>query len=239
MPLQIHGEPAVNNCEHILQTRYGTFYTKVEDCRVVEHHEVTSERNKMRGEIKRIVVVDVEATCWETNEEQGDRPNELIEIGVCTLDARTGLIENRASIAVRPRSTEISPFCTTLTGWTQEQIDAEGLDIVDAFAEFSKLYDPKGGVWASYGEYDRWKLSSTHKSGVGALYGIEAHNNPFEQFRTHINVKTYMGLRFNRGKEVGMKRALEQLNLQLEGRHHNGADDALNIAKILSRTIQP
>lgn len=197
----------------------------------------------MRGQIKHIAVVDVEATCWETKEEQGTQPNEIIEIGACLLDVRSGAIIERASIAVKPRFTKITPFCTTLTGWTQEQIDEEGLDIEEALKEFSRIYSPHGVQhWTSYGEYDRHKLTDS-RGGLGQLYGlyrgVNEILNPFAMFRGYFNTKTMAGLRFNRGKEMGMEKMLEKLNIPLEGRHHNGADDANNIAKILWRTIQP
>src|ERR1700712_4697911 len=111
----------------------------------------------MGADLRRIVVVDVEATCWETREEQGTRPNEIIEIGACELDQRTGTIENRVSIAVAPKFTEVSPFCTQLTGWTPEVIKAEGMSIEEALAQFADLFKPtKETIWSSYGEYDRW-----------------------------------------------------------------------------------
>ena len=66
----------------------------------------------MGSDLRRIVVIDVEATCWETREEQGSMPNEIIEIGACELVLKTGEITNRASIAVAPQFTKVSPFCT-------------------------------------------------------------------------------------------------------------------------------
>jgi len=37
--------------------------------------------------------------------------------------------------------------------------------------------------------------------------------------------------------EVGMEKALQLLNLPLEGTHHRGVDDAWNIAGILSELV--
>lgn len=184
-------------------------------------------------------VVDVEATCWGTKAEQGDMPNEIIEIGVAELDYRTGNVVNRASIAVRPRFTRLSPFCTQLTGWTQEVIDNEGLDIVDAFLEFKKMFNPTTEhIWFSCGEYDRMKLSSLTNAGVGehGIYprnGIHVAHNPFDLMRTHINIKTLFALKRKLKKEAGMARMVEMIGEKLEGKHHNGADDAYNIAKIV------
>ena len=178
-------------------------------------------------------VIDVEATCWKTREEQGTMPNEIIEIGVAELEYKTGQVVQRASIAVQPRFTKVSPFCTELTGWTQEVVDAEGLDIVDALEEFEKMFKPtQEHIWFSCGEYDRVKLSSNSgPGGLGALYNIR--KNPFDFMRTHFNIKTLFALKRKLSKEAGMARMIEMIGEKLEGQHHNGADDAYNIAKIV------
>jgi inhibitor of KinA sporulation pathway (predicted exonuclease) len=194
----------------------------------------------MGANLQTVFVVDVESTCWSTDhgERQGGQPNEIIEIGVALLNIKTGWVVERASIVVKPRFSTVSPFCTELTGWTQPEID-KGLDIVDAFAEFTRLFAPTGNhVWFSCGEYDRLKLSSlTGAPGVGALYGILPKDNPFDQLRAHLNVKTLMALKHKLKREMGMAAALKFYGLELEGRHHNGADDAANIAKIVLKVL--
>ena len=51
--------------------------------------------------LDRIIVVDIEATCW-----QGDPPagqaSDIIEIGVCTLHVATRDRTDRRSLLVRP-----------------------------------------------------------------------------------------------------------------------------------------
>lgn len=190
----------------------------------------------MRAELNRIIVIDVEATCWETREEQGSMPNEIIEIGACELNVKTGEIGNRAQILVSPAFTKVSPFCTKLTGWTPEEIEAEGLPIEHAIAEFTRIYNPtEATIWCSCGDYDRNMLSSKSRQGL-AMYKLSSPN-PFDNMRLHINVKTLMALRFKLSREMGMGAALNYLNEKLEGAHHNGCDDAYNIAKILRRVL--
>ncbi|WPO90319.1 hypothetical protein [Chryseobacterium sp. HR92] len=38
-------------------------------------------------------------------------------------------------------------------------------------------------------------------------------------------------------KSIGLKRALGHLNMDFEGTHHSGADDAYNTARILSKIL--
>lgn len=190
----------------------------------------------MGAALDRVFVVDVEATCWETREEQGSMPNEVIEIGICVLDKVRGIIDV-SSYVVRPKFTKVSPFCTQLTGWTQEAVD-EGAGMLSTLLAIREDYKiTKDNVWFSYGEYDRIKLDSVGRASLGELYGIPHNDNPFAQMRGHFNVKTLMALKEGLAKEMGMERALKFYGLTLDGRHHNGADDAANIAKIVSKVL--
>lgn len=191
----------------------------------------------MRMDLSRVIVVDIESTCWETREEQGDRPNEIIEIGICEID-RTKGVQNISSYVVKPQFTTVSPFCTQLTGWTQEDVEGAA-DLGSTLKQIAIDYKlSRELVWFSYGEYDRVKLSSNvaERGGVWELYNIRYVDNPFAQMR-HINIKTLFALKEGLSKEIGMDRALAHYGLTLDGRHHNGADDAANIAKIVMKVL--
>lgn len=182
-------------------------------------------------------VVDIESTCWSTKEEQGTKPNEVIEIGVAVYEYATGKVIDKERFVVRPRFTQVSPFCTELTGWTQEAIIEQGKDIAKSIKEFIHIFRPTHDhVWYSCGQYDKNMLSSKTQKGVGALYGIQADVNPFD-FMQHVNVKTLFALKHKMKKEKGMEGMLNILGEQLEGRHHNGMDDAVNIAKIVRHVL--
>lgn len=183
-------------------------------------------------------VIDIEATCWDTKEEQGSKPNEVIEIGVAVFEYATGKVIDKASLVVRPRFTEVTPFCTELTGWTQEQIVEQGKDIARTLREFRDTYKPKPShIWYSCGQYDKNMLSSNTQKGLNALYGIKADVNPFDIMQ-HVNIKTEFAKLYDLKKEKGMDRMLQHIGETLEGRHHNGADDAFNIAKIVDHVIK-
>ena len=184
-------------------------------------------------------VIDIESTCWDTKEEQGSKPNEVIEIGVAVLEYATGKVIDRASLVVKPRFTKVSPFCTQLTGWTQEQIDENGKDIARTLREFKDRFKPTPRhVWYSCGQYDKNMLSSNTQKGLGALYGIKADVNPFDIMQ-HVNIKAKFAEKLGLKKEKGMDKMLEHIGEKLEGRHHNGSDDAFNIAKIVMHVLGP
>lgn len=173
-----------------------------------------------------IVVVDVEATCWEGSPPRGQQ-NEIIEIGVCVVDVASGERVQREDILVRPERSKISPFCTELTTLTQEQVD-EGVPFADACATLKRRFQTKDRTWASYGDYDRRQFESQCAlCGVGYPFGP-----------THLNVKNLFALVHGLKREAGMDGALSLLGLPLEGTHHRGGDDAWNIARILASLLR-
>lgn len=191
------------------------------------------------ADLSRIIVLDIEATCWEVPEEQGDFPNEIIEIGICELNVQTSEISKKRSYLVKPQFSYVSEFCTTLTGITQADINQQRY-IPEVLKDIERDYSfTKDTIWASYGEYDRVKLSSDAglKGGLFGLYGIERAQNCFAKSRTHLNVKTLMALKERLSSEMGMDRALKYYGLELEGKHHRGSDDAWNISKILLKVL--
>jgi inhibitor of KinA sporulation pathway (predicted exonuclease) len=176
---------------------------------------------------KNIIIVDLEATCWNGAIPKG-QVNEIIEIGICVLNTETGEISQNEGILIKPELSEISEFCTELTTITQEMVDTEGISFYEACTKLRIEYNPKQYTWASYGQYDLNMLKKQCK-----LRGVE-----YPMGHEHINVKTTFtevkGLR----KKVGMKGALNILKIPLDGTHHRGVDDARNIAKVLNWCLQ-
>jgi len=177
--------------------------------------------------LDQIIVIDIESTCWEGAPLDGEE-SEIIEIGVCTLDVASGQRVDREDIFVRPARSRVSPFCTSLTTLTQEQVDA-GVPFAEACAHLQHAYGTKDRVWASYGDYDRRQFER-QCAEVGVPY-------PFGP--GHLNVKTLFALTHALPREVGMDGALELLGLPLEGTHHRAGDDAWNITRILAKLLRP
>lgn len=198
--------------------------------------------------LKKTFIVDIEATCWDTeNGEEAQGPNEVIEIGIVEMNLSTLEISNKRSYPVKPRFSTISPFCTSLTGWTQNQIE-NAPDIVDVLKAIRHDYRiSKNHTWWSCGEYDRYKLSSDPTMGgsLGALYEDirNAYANgddlsPFSTMRIHYNIKSLLAMSKGWTREAGMAAMLNTLKIPLDGRHHNGADDAYNTAKLVKHFLQ-
>ena len=176
----------------------------------------------MAKKLDKIIVVDVEATCWEGSPPPGQE-GEIIEIGLCLLEVASGQRSDKQSILVRPERSQVSSYCTQLTTLTQEQVE-HGITFKAAGSMLQQQYATKHRVWASYGDYDRRQFQKQCEAF--------AVNYPFGP--THINVKNLFALSQGLADEVGMAKALELMKRPLEGVHHRAGDDAWNIAGILA-----
>ncbi len=171
--------------------------------------------------LDQILVVDVEATCWDTGVPPG-QANDIIEIGVTLLDVATCERTDKVGLIVRPERSSVSAFCTELTTLTQVDVDA-GISFADACALLRSEYRSHERVWASWGDYDRDQFTRQ----------CEALGVPYPFGTRHLNVKTLYSLAHALPRELGMAAALAHAGKPLEGTHHRGVDDAWNIAGLL------
>jgi inhibitor of KinA sporulation pathway (predicted exonuclease) len=176
--------------------------------------------------LDQVLVVDVEATCWDGPPPAGQR-GEIIEIGVCSLDVESLERHDRRSILVRPEHSEVSAFCTELTTLTAAQVST-GVSFATACATLRDELGAPQRVWASYGDYDRRQFQrQCADAGVRYPFGSR-----------HLNVKTLFALGRGLTSEVGMDAALRLAGLPLVGTHHRGGDDAWNIAALLALLLR-
>ncbi|MGW8949564.1 exonuclease domain-containing protein [Streptomyces sp. NPDC055709] len=166
-------------------------------------------------------VVDVEATCWEGQPPPG-AVSEIIEIGLTVVDLYTRERVARHRILVRPARSEVSAFCTELTGLGQAEVDT-GVGFAEACRTLAAEHRAGARPWASWGDYDRHQFTR-QCAATGTAY-------PFG--RRHTNAKAVFTDSHGLRKRPGMAQALRIAGLPLEGRHHSGEDDAWNIAALV------
>ncbi|MFD7518590.1 exonuclease domain-containing protein [Streptomyces niveus] len=166
-------------------------------------------------------VVDVEATCWEGWPPPG-QVSEIIEIGLTVVDLRAGERLAKHRLLVRPARSEVSPFCTELTGLTQAEVDG-GLSYAQACRALAAQHRTGLLPWASWGDYDRNQFTrQCRRTGTEYPFG-----------RRHTNAKVSFTASYGLRRRPGMAQALTTAGLPLEGRHHRGDDDAWNIAALI------
>ncbi len=176
----------------------------------------------MVRKLDEILVVDIEATCWE-GEPPAGQVSEIIEIGICVLQVATLEIGPARSLLIRPDRSTVSPYCTALTGHSQSEVET-GMPLAAACDILAREYGSSARVWASYGDYGREQFQLE----------CAAKDIPYPFSKTHINVKTWLAAGQAWRKEPGLGKALERLNLPFEGTPHRGSDDATNVARLLA-----
>lgn len=173
----------------------------------------------------KLIIIDVESTCWENQAPPGQQ-SEIIEIGLCLLNLADLSLDGKRSILIRPQRSKVSAFCTQLTTLTQDQVN-DGLLFDEACAILQNDYQSKTRLWGSWGNYDRKMFQSQ----------CESFAVPYPFGDQHINLKKLFAKLYKLPKPAGMAGALKLINCSLEGTHHRGDDDALNIGRIVQKMI--
>lgn len=174
-------------------------------------------------EINGYVVIDLEATTSDDGSLPRDEM-ETIEIGAVWVDGATLELVKEFQCLVRPvRHPVLTPFCTSLTGISQDMVDS-GQSFQDAMQSLfaaMPMADP-GVIWGSWGQFDDTQLRRD-----SAFHGI-----PYPMPR-HTNLKARFVEAQGKRKRMGMAATLALCGLSLEGAHHRALDDARNIARLL------
>lgn len=166
-----------------------------------------------------LIICDLEATCWDTPADREEM--EIIEIGAVRIVE--GEVLDSFHCMVRPIvHPQLSDFCRTLTTIKQYEVDQAEL-FPEVYQSFGKwLCQSPEYVFSSWGRYDLRQLQ----------LDVARHQlawNP--ELSNHLNLK-HLFAQWRNVNPCGMERALQLVNLPLEGIHHRGLDDARNIARL-------
>jgi inhibitor of KinA sporulation pathway (predicted exonuclease) len=175
---------------------------------------------------RRLIVVDVEATCWKKG--VFSRTKETIEIGAVRMRLdRTASTWPEFQTFVRPRRLpRLSSFCRELTGITQEDVDAAPTfpEALSLFLEWSQPLER--AVLATWSRYDLWQLD----------LDLEAHGLPKLAIPFLDVKKLAAGI-------VGSKSFEETVRVlapdDVAMPRHRAIADARRTARILNRLLRP
>lgn len=179
------------------------------------------------------LVLDFEATC---DDRSPPVPQEIIEFPVLKVNASSLETESVFHTYVLPVAhPKLTPFCTQLTGITQDQVDGqptlpEALKNFHAWMEANGLLDPS--VTFSFVTCGDWDLKTMLPRQCGH-FNIPTAN----YFHRWINIKVAFQ-KLTGKKAKGMISMLDYFGLSLDGRHHSGIDDSRNIAKVLKKLAE-
>lgn len=182
-----------------------------------------------------ILVIDLEATCSDNGAIPAD-DMEIIEIGACWAWADGTLLDEFQRF-VRPIiNPHLTPFCSTLTGIRQSQVDnAQSFaEVATQLREFvNSGHFTQDSFWMSWGKYDCAQL----------VRDSERHQTANPLTLPHKNAKRMFAKAQKIGKEVGLAKACDLTRLGMNGAHHRALDDARNVVRLLPwvlgrRTLQ-
>ena len=180
----------------------------------------------MRSHI--VNVIDVEATCYERNEFPAGETRDIIEVGLCMVDLNKLSIVNTLSIAVVPTRSQVSPFCTELTGWTMAKLKRQGVSFAEACSRLTAKYGAQNRllVTDSFGDVELIR-QQCRELGLPCPLGPD-----------HLNVATWFQLASGDRKNIGLDAMLARFGLEFEGERHRGWCDARNIARLLIELVK-
>ncbi len=172
------------------------------------------------------LVIDIEATCWRGVPPKG-MENEILEIGVALVDVPNARVKKSESFIVKPRYSDVSKFCTKLTGITPEAA-AKGVKFARACQILRERYNGRRMAWGSWGDFDVRIINEQ----------CERRKIDVPVSRQYMNVRVLYSLFFNQQQGLGLKTAAEYSGIELAGRAHSGEDDAINCARLLCEILK-
>ena len=208
-----------------------------------------------------ICVLDFEATCWyeNSNHEIIEFPSVLLKWDNDQLQDNSNQYDSnqdnsnqydsnqdnsnkdthglkeiaRFQQFVKPLNNPcVSDFCTELTGITQKQVN-NGIDLKSAIEAHLKwitdITKSKNVTIVTCGDWDLNKMLPLDLKNISY--------EPNELYARYANIKDLFKIATGI-KGTGMKKMLDKLNLNIEGRHHSGIDDCHNIARIFIELVK-
>lgn len=179
------------------------------------------------------LVLDFEATC---DDKKPPIPQEIIEFPVLKVNATTMETEATFHSYVQPTvHPKLTPFCTQLTGITQEMVNGKPplLEVLDMFdqwmAKEGLLNDDVNVCFVTCGDWDLKTMLP------GQCKHLRVDVAPY--FKKWLNIKKAFS-KIRGSRAISMVDMLNKLGLTLDGRHHSGIDDSKNIAKILKELLK-
>lgn len=171
----------------------------------------------------RVLVLDVELQCWAGLPPDGYR-NDIIQLGLIEVDVERLVTTRSANYYIRPAALLISPWCTALTGITEETILKKGRPIAEVIRTL-KEFGPLKKVTLTWGN-DRAAIErACHEAALVS---------PFNFVDLGWLYMTLVGAK----KGVSVAAALHSFGLSFEGQAHDAHDDARNTSRVYCEIIR-
>jgi inhibitor of KinA sporulation pathway (predicted exonuclease) len=176
------------------------------------------------------IILDFEANCLENKKIY---PQEIIEFPSIILSVKENSTNPTIFHQYINATLPITPFCTSLTGITQEMVD-DGIHFTQCLQEHDKWRNEnsitsQNSIYITCGDWDLKTALPKYCEHLG--------NKMPNYFKNWINIKKEFKSFYHIKKIGGMMGMLKHLGITPEGRHHSGIDDTRNITKIVQQMI--
>jgi inhibitor of KinA sporulation pathway (predicted exonuclease) len=167
---------------------------------------------------EKVLYLDLELSCW-----YGSPPinqtNEIIQIGIVEADLKKIKIIQQDRYYVLCQS-EISDYCTELTGITKSDIINQGQTLQKVISLILKKYSPKRKAIFAWGNDAQFLQKQCMEYAIPNI------------FENVIDFGMYFKQSIGTNKNYSLPDALSQYNLAFEGKRHDGLIDAYNLARL-------
>eukprot|EP01084_Bolivina_argentea_P154612 269477_1 len=211
----------------------------------IQHNNTNTNLTAQR--FRYLIVLDFEATCAKNRK---INPQEIIEWPAIIIDTQTNqlLLDKIFHFYIKPKyHPQLTPFCTQLTGITQELINTIGCKntIESVTSQWNKWClnnnllpinlskDKPNSCIVTCGDWDL-KTCWTEQKRISNCE-IAALFHSWINIKIIFKQNTYNNYYHNGFSMMSM---LQHLNIKHTGRHHSGIDDVKNICKIVQRLLQ-
>jgi inhibitor of KinA sporulation pathway (predicted exonuclease) len=173
----------------------------------------------------KVVVFDTELTCWE-GKDNLYKSREVISMGACILDVETLEIKDKFYMLSKPVRSEISEYCTNLTGITKEQ--AENANSFEHMCKsIMKDLDTKSHVSAAWGVDNEQMYYECRNKDCKYPFSSE-----------FVNISLLYSLFMSKPINNGLEKSLVEIGMTFTGEKHDPYWDAYNAALILKFLLE-
>lgn len=168
----------------------------------------------------RLLVVDLELTCWEGAPPPHETP-EIIEIGIVEIAVTGRRLARSKRYLVRPCRSRVSAFCTAFSGLDEDTLKREGRRYAEVANAIRKEFGTRAKVWAAWGRDDLLVEAERRATGVPSPFSAG-----------FVDLGHLWTLFTGNGALASLGDALAAMGIEAQGHAHRALDDATNAARL-------
>jgi len=151
-------------------------------------------------------------------------PFEIIQIGAVKLDEDMKIVDQK-SFMIRPQIYKrLHPYVEKMTGFKMEQLET-GEPFQEAFQAFQDFIGKGGYVLCIWGDYD---IHALYKN----VFYYDLYDDSLSRRFINVQKAASITLGYGGGAPIGLQKAVQAMDISIDGAFHDALNDALYTAKI-------